>query len=458
MPPAATAETPGPGPGAAPVGWGALLAYGTPAAAYAFYLFFIQFYFLKFATDVLLAAPAVIGALMGVGRIWDAFSDPLVGYWSDRTRSRWGRRRPWMLAAIPLLAVSSIMVWSPPTALGPGALVAWSAVALLGFYTSYTIYSIPHASLGAEISTDHHQRTRVFGAQRVAFVLGMMAAFAAIGVATNADDRRATALVLAVAGAVAASALLLAAPAGVRERVEYQGRGAGSPWQALRDVARNPHARILLFAWFVEGLGGGVLGVLSPYLTEYVIGRPDLIAVVPAFFVVASVASIPVWIALSRRFGKRNVWVAAVTANGLFFGAIFFVGPGDIPLLSVLLVGAGFANGCGGAIGASMLADVIDYDELRSGERKEGAYSAAWGFSFKLSIGLVVILTGFALQLAGFEPNVQQTRTAELTLRGLFSGAPLVASLLAAAILLRFRLDAREHGRIRAELDGRGGD
>ena len=176
---------------------------------------------------------------------------------------------------------------------------------------------------------------------------------------------------------------------------------------------------------------------------------------VPAFFVVASVASIPVWVALSRRFGKRNVWLVAMVGNGLFFGATFFVGPGQLMLLCALLVGAGFSNGCGGAIGASMLADVIDYDELRSGQRKEGAYSAAWGFALKLSIGLVIVLTGFALHLSGFQPNVEQTRTAELTLRGLFAGAPFAASLIAVLLMRRFALDASEHARIRDELASR---
>jgi GPH family glycoside/pentoside/hexuronide:cation symporter len=160
---------------------GALVAYAVPAAGAAFHLFFIQFYFLKFATDVLLAAPGVIGLIFGLSRVWDAVSDPLVGYWSDGTRSRLGRRRPWMLLGIPLLAAFSLMVWSPPAGLTPIGLTLWTAVAMFGFYTSLTFYLVPHHSLGAELSDDHHERTRVFGAQRATFVLGMLIAFAAIG-------------------------------------------------------------------------------------------------------------------------------------------------------------------------------------------------------------------------------------------------------------------------------------
>lgn len=213
------------------------------------------------------------------------------------------------------------------------------------------------------IPWDHHERSRVFAAQRIAFVLGMMLAFAAIDVVSNAEAPRAAAAGLAMAAAAFVSLLLLVSPAALREPREHQGRGAGSPYRALRDVLGNPHARILLSVWFAEGLGGGVLGVLAPYITEYVIKRPDLIAVVPAFFVLASVCSIPVWVAVSRRYGKRNVWLVALVGNAVFFDSIFFVGEGQLALLCVLLVGAGISMGCGGAIGQSMLADVIDYDE-----------------------------------------------------------------------------------------------
>jgi GPH family glycoside/pentoside/hexuronide:cation symporter len=251
------------------------------------------------------------------------------------------------------------------------------------------------------------------------------------------------------------SAILLLTPTALRERVEYQGRGGGNPYATLRDVLRNHHARILLTVWFAEGLGGGVLGVLAPFVTEYILKRPDLIAVVPAFFVLANIASIPLWIMLSRRFGKRNVWRVAFAGQATFFGATFFVTEGQLTLLAVLLIGAGMSSGCGGVIGTSMLADSIDYDELESGERKEGAYSAAWGFALKSAIGIVIVLTGVVLQASGFQPNVEQSYGAALALRSLFAGAPFLASLMALFLLRRFSLDAAEHARIRAALDER---
>jgi GPH family glycoside/pentoside/hexuronide:cation symporter len=438
------------------VALGTLLSWGPPIFGLSAVLFFVQFFFLKFATDVLLMAPVTVGVIFALGRTWDAISDPIVGTWSDRTRTRLGRRRPWMLAGIPLLVLTLLMTWIPPARLSGGLLVAWVAVSLFGFYTAFTMYIIPHLSLGAELSTDHHDRSRIFGVQNASFTIGIMLAFAGMQYVTVADDPRAAAARLISLAVVGMVVLLLVPPLRVRERPEYQGRGGQRPLRAMADVLRNPHARRLLFVQFVQMQGIGVVGILSPYLVEYILQRPKLMGPLPAIFVVCSVASIPLWLQASRRFGKRNVWVASMLASALVFGLIFFVGEGDVALVSVLLVLAGLALGCGGMVGPSILADVIDDDELKSGERKEGAFNAAWGFALKSSNALVILTTSLVLQLSGFQPNQVQSDVTQLALRLLYAGMPLVMFLIAAWVLKGLRLDEAEHARIRAKLDQRG--
>jgi GPH family glycoside/pentoside/hexuronide:cation symporter len=292
--------------------------------------------------------------------------------------------------------------------------------------------------------------------RHASFVLGMMLSFVAIQVVTSAADPRATAAALVAVVLPFGAAIVLVPPLLLRERPEFLGRGAPSAVGAIRDVLRNPHARLLLLVNSIEMMGAGVLGVISPFLAEYVLERPDLIGPLPAVFVVASIASIPLWIRLARRFGKRDTWLAAMVATAFAFGGMFFVGSGDVTLAVVLLVAAGTAQGCGGTVGPSILADVIDWDEWSTGERKEGAYSAAWGFTLKGAQAVVILLTGWVLQLSGFEPNAEQTPTANLALRSLFAGLPFVCFLVGAALFSRFRLDRREHDRIRADLDRRG--
>lgn len=434
---------------------GTVLAYGVPVLGLSSLLFFVQFFFLKFATDVLLLTPALIGVVFGLGRAWDAFSDPVVGSWSDRTRTRLGRRRPWMFGAIPAIAVTFIMIWIPPEGLARGWLSAWAAVSLFAFYGAFTAYIIPHSSLGAELTDDHHDRSRIFGVRHAAFTLGMMCAFGGMQIVTNSAEPRATAALLATVASVGVAGILLVPPVALRERPEYQGRVASRPWAAMRSVLRNPHARLLVTVQFIEMTGAGVLGVLSPYVVVYVLKRPELIGPLPAIFIACSVLSIPLWVRASRRFGKRQVWVGAMVAFAFAFGSTVFVGENDVALISVLLIVAGIAAGCGGAVGPSILADVIDYDESVTGERREGIYSASWGFAIKAANASIILLTGFVLQLSGFRPNVDQTATAELAIRLLYAGAPFTMFLTGAWLFRRFRLDEREHARIRATIEQR---
>ncbi len=428
-----------------------LLSYAPPAFALGAPLFFVQFFFLKFSTDVLLLAPALIGTIFAVSRLWDAVLDPIIGPWSDRTRSRFGRRRPFMLAAIPLSAATFQMLWTPPATLSNTWTTIWVIVALYGFYAGFSTYAIPHFALGAELVDDFHDRSRVYGVRNAAFMLGLLPAFGCLQLVNNAADPRAMAALVATLGALMISAILLI-PLRVREREEFQRGEAVGSLRAMGDVLRNAHARRLLSVQFVDSLGVGVLGVVGPYLSQYVIKRPDLIAALPGVYTGCLLASIPLWVLVSRRFGKRQAWTAAMIGMGLSFGASIFVGENDVALILGLLVVAGLFGGCGGPIGASMLADVIDADELTSGERKEGAYTAAFTFAFQVGSGITVALVGFALSLSGFRPNVEQTAAVQWTLKVLFAGTPLVMLLLGAVVLSRYTLDAREHARIRSGL------
>jgi Na+/melibiose symporter-like transporter len=431
-----------------------LLSYSPPVVGLSGPLFIVQFYFLNFATDVLLLAPLSVGLLFAAGRVWDAVSDPIVGTLSDRTRTRLGRRRPWMFAGIPLLMLSFVMIWSPPE-LERSGMYAWTTLALFSFYTAYTMFSVPHAALGAELTTDYHERNRIFGANSAAFTFGMLLAFGGMQYVMNAEDSRLAASRLALGVAAVLPFILLVPPVRLRERVEYQGRGATSSMGAMRDVLANPHARLLLTVQFCQLAGSGVLGLMAPYLMRYVVKRPDLVGVMPGLFVVSTIVSIPIWVRITRHVGKKNAWIAGLFGSGVSFGAILMVGEGDLVLLGVLLCSAGFFVGCGMMVGNSILADVIDWDELRTGERKEGAYSAAWGFAIKSATAIIIVLVSAALQFSDFKANQTQTEGTLWMLRLLNGGLPLVMYTIAGCLFMRFGLNEVEHAEVRAALDGR---
>ncbi len=431
-----------------------ILSYSPPVVGLSGPLFLVQFYFLNFATDVLLLAPLSVGLLFAAGRVWDAISDPIVGTLSDRTRTRLGRRRPWMLAGIPLLMLSFVMIWSPPE-LEPSGMYAWTTVSLFFFYTAFTMYSVPHSALGAELTTDYFERNRIFGANSAAFTFGMLLSFGGMQYVMNAVDSRLAASYVAFGVAAALPFILLVPPVRLRERVEYQGRGASSSWGAMRDVLANPHARLLLAVQFCQLAGSGVLGLMAPYLMRYVVKRPDLVGVMPGIFVVFTIISIPIWLRITRHVGKKSAWIAGLLGSGVSFGGILLVSEGDLVLLGVLLGCAGFFAGCGMMVGNSILADVIDWDELQTGERKEGAYSAAWGFAIKSATAIIIVLVSVALQFSDFEANQEQTEETLWMLRILNGGLPLVMYAIAGTLFMRFGLNESEHAAVRTELDAR---
>jgi GPH family glycoside/pentoside/hexuronide:cation symporter len=356
-----------------------------------------------------------------------------------------------MVAGIPILAASFFMLWSPPLELSPGWTTAWLAVSLLGFFAGFSIYAIPHFALGAELTDDHHDRSRVFGTRSAAFMLGLLPAFAATQLVNNAAQPRMTAAILAGAASLVIAVMLLA-PLRVREREEFSQREAAASFRAIADVLRNPHARRILAVQFIDSLGLSVLGVLAPYFAEYVLQRTDLIASLPAVYTGCLLVSIPIWVFASRRLGKRRTWTLAMIGVALSFGSTIFVASNDVVLIVCLLACAGLFAGCGNPIGASMLADVIDADELATGQRKEGAYTAVFLFAFQVGGGIMILLVGVVLELSGFRPNQEQTATAAWAMRGLFAGAPFAAMLTGAFLLRHYALDAHEHARIRAAL------
>ena len=185
-----------------------IVIYSIPQLGVGATFFMIGLYYMKFATDELAIGPGVMGVIFGLSRIWDAISDPIVGYLSDRTVARMGRRRVWMLASIPALVVFTIMLWSPPAWLeGPG-LILWVATALFLSYTAVTVYGIPHEALGAELAQSYHARTPIFGLRHVVGMGGFLLGAGGLYLLETSSDRRSMASLLAVAGTLG-SALLI---------------------------------------------------------------------------------------------------------------------------------------------------------------------------------------------------------------------------------------------------------
>jgi GPH family glycoside/pentoside/hexuronide:cation symporter len=434
---------------------GVIWAYCLPNLGVGFMGMLFGVYLMKYSTDVLLIAPAAMGLLFMIGRFWDAVSDPLAGYLSDRSSARRGRRRAWMYASAVPLALTTVMLWSPPGALQGWTLVLWMGVALLVYETASTVFFVPYGALGMELTSQYHERTRLFGYRHVIAAAGSGLGLLGVYLLRTSEHPRTTAFAVAALGGAVTAAMILYAAVRLPERSEYQGRGAASLSKAFTDVFRNPHARLLLAVYAIETFGAAAIGMLAPYVMQYVVEMPDMTEAFIAIYFVPQFAFTPLWIRLSRRFGKKRLWIFSMSALAIGYLGLFFVREGGVPALFILPFLLGLGGGCGAVVAPAIQADVIDYDELQTGERKEGAYLAVWNLIRKGAGAITPMIAGFVLELQDYQPNVEQseaTKTAILALLGLL---PAVFYAIGTVIFLRFSLNEKEHAAVREALQAR---
>ena len=445
---------------------GTTIAYGMPGLGAGYMYLLMSLYVMKFSTDVLLIAPAVMGVIFSISRIWDAVSDPIAGYLSDRTTFKFGRRRTWMLISFIPISFGFLAVFSPPESMQGQSLDLWMMIAILSFYSAITLLNVPHMALGAELSEDYHERTRLFGVRHIGFTLGSILALVSMSLLISEEnnpdgDVRQLAASLAFYAIGAMSLMIFFAVSKLKENPEFQNRVNKNPFKAFRDVWINSHAKILIIVLFIENLGGAVIGVLTLYVTQYIVEAPAWAPLIIFAYMLPSALSVPLWIPLSRRLGKIRLWVFSLAFTGISFGGIFIIPFLDsvTDRLIVMFIGAvlgGMAAGCGGAIGPSVKGDVIDYDEYLTGERKEGSYFAALNFVFKSATGIMLLVTGFVLQFSGFIPNQPQTMEVKIALISLYGLVPLVFYSLGAYLLYKkFKFGEKEHAEIKQQIKER---
>ena len=259
---------------------GEKLVYGFGDIIIALRMSSFQFYLLPFYTDVVLLAPWLAGIGKMIGLLWDGINDPLVGHLSDRTRCRLGRRRPYLLATAVPLGIAFAAVWSPPAGLGAAAAFAWLVGAFFVLDTIFTLYATPYMALGAELSTDYHERTQLAAARALFHLLGLMAgvtlpaAILARFPGAHAEGYRVVGVTLGLAMIVVA----LVTGSLLRERrsaPETAGEGGFRDFvDTLAGTLRNPSFRVLITTFGFILLGGGLYQTLVPYAITYWLGRP----------------------------------------------------------------------------------------------------------------------------------------------------------------------------------------
>ncbi len=443
-----------------PLSTGVKLAYAGPTFALAGMAIPIFVYMGKFYADVVVIPLGYLALAIALARAFDAITDPLMGWLSDRTRTRFGRRRPYLVLGAPLCGLAFFALFSPPPAFGSGATVVWFGACFLLYFVCHTIFVIPYNALGAELTLDYHERSSLFGWRESFALIGTIsAAVAPFPLIAWLSSQRTAYSVLAAFYAIAMIALGVLAFLRLRERPDFAARASNPFIPGVRRALRNRPFRILLTSYVVGSVTAAIPATLLPFFIAYVV-RPEhevfwtAVAITSHF--VAGLISIPLWVAASKRYGKRASWLTAFGVAILALGGAFLVGEGDIELGIALLSVAGVAFGGQLLLTPSIQADVIDYDEFQTGRRREAQYGALWALLPKL-----VAIPGAAIPLAilggmGYQPNAEQTPEVVFAIRVLFALVPAAFSSAAFAVAWRFPIHEKLHRQIRAGIDAHG--
>lgn len=345
---------------------------------------------------------AIFGALLAAGEVIEAFDDPVIGHWSDRTRSRWGRRLPFILGGLPFLVGAFILLFTP---LPPGFWPAVAAFVVIQLYhLAGTIVHQPYEAVLAEMARSSEERVRV-SSWKVAFgILGAAVGLVGSGLLIGALGFPGMAMVLGLLG----GASVAISAAGVRRlpQTPPHNRPLSLP-ESLRLTATNHQYLVFVVSEVLFFAGLDMLTALIPYLVTVVLGLPESQTVwFTAVFIVVALVSLPAVNWLAARRGKAFTYRLAMTVLAVALPGLFFVGaiPGiDRMLQSVAYIGAlGVPMSVLFALPNPMVANIVDYDETRTGLRREGAYYGVEEFVMSLGLALATLVFSSVLGTFGF--------------------------------------------------------
>jgi GPH family glycoside/pentoside/hexuronide:cation symporter len=414
----------------------------------------IQFFLMKFYTDGALILPALAGNALLIGKIWDAVNDPLFGWLTDRTKSRFGKRRVFMIfGAIPL-AISIMLLWFVPTS-SLAATFLWIAFTFVLFDTIWTLTNVPYYALTSELTDDYDERSSLTTYRMAmavpAYLVGAALTPAIVGL--FALQRTGYAFIGIAYGTLAAAALLISA-AGFRERKGVAvAKPEASPLKSLSVALKNKPFVKLCIIYFSLNISFALCKILMAYYVEYQLLMKEQISLAMGLMLICVTIALPFWRWLGTKMDKGPVYAIGMGIGAIAVLITFFLPhqPTNILYLLFVLVGFGFAVNW--IFPWAMVADVGDFDRAETGQQRSGMYYGVWGLATKISEALALAAVGWILTGFGYQPNVEQTSTALFGIRLFFGFIPAACIFITLPFLFKYPITRKTHAAVRARLE-----
>ncbi|MBT9311708.1 MFS transporter [Leptothoe kymatousa] len=409
----------------------------------------LAFSFLIFLTNVAGLEPLAAGTVLLIGKIWDAVNDPLVGILSDRTRTRWGRRYPWIaLTGIPF-GITFLLNWIVPGFTSQIALFWYYVVVSIAFQIFFTTTNLPYSTLTAEMTEDYDERTELTSF-RLAFSLGGAVLILALGLVVSqlvSDPGRQYQVLGALGGGISIFTIYWCIfgtfrhsqqQAAYRSATtnESQTNNQESFFQQLKIVFSNRPFLFVVGIYLFSWLALQITATIIPFYVTFWMGADDYFL---AALLVQGTAIIMMFVCnvLAKRIGKKGLYFLGSGFWILVQIALFFLQPGQLNALYLLCIFASFGVATAYVVPWSILPDVIELNELQTGQRSEGAFYAFMTLLQKMGLAAGIFLVSLALETSGFAKDaIEQPESALLAIRFFMGPVPLI--LLIGGMILAY--------------------
>jgi GPH family glycoside/pentoside/hexuronide:cation symporter len=426
------------------------IAIGIGDFGFNFYWQIASLYLLYFYTDVLKLPPATAGAIYMAALIWDGALDPIVGLLADRTRSRFGRYRPYLLLGAVPLAVAFVLMLASPAYPASGA-VALTTITHFAFRTLYAVVSVPFTALSARITRDAAVRADITAARMVSAtlsaVLVAMATLPLVALFARTLGARLAWIILGGLYAVCATAILLAtafAAKGLDASTEEDPQGPGF-LAKLRATGANWPLFLVLLAVAVTSFVNTIFQKNILYYFKYVVGDAKRGSWALGVMALVAAISVPLWAFVARRWGKRVAWLAGLAP--FFIGVLlwYFADGSDTLTLFMALGVTSFGSGAYYVSFWAMLPDTVEFGEWRTGVRSESLAFGLLVLGQKAALGLGAGFLGLTLSRTGYVADHVQSAATIHAIKDMMLWAPLIGGVIAGVLISFYPISPARH-------------
>jgi GPH family glycoside/pentoside/hexuronide:cation symporter len=440
--------------GATRLSWRERISYGVADMGFNFYWANIATFLMIFYTDVFGISAAAAGSMLFTIKIVNAFTDPMIGAVADRTRTRFGKFRPYLVWMALPLAGAGVLTYTTP-GVGDNGKLIWAYSTYLLMMVCYTGINIPYNALSGVMSNDAQERTTINGLRFIFAFGGSMLVTAAtpslVKWLGGGNERLGWQLTMALWG-VAASGVFLVTFFNTRERIAPPATQETDVLQDVRDLTRNRPWMVLFFLALIIMVTITLRTSTAAYYFKYYVRRPELMAAFVPAYMAAAAAGASLTPVMTRFLDKKRLLMILMGLTGVLSAAFFFIPKDQIAWMFALQIAIGLALGPKSPLAFAMYADTADYNEWRTGRRATALTFAAATFSQKLGTALAAAVMGWVFTALGYVANAAQTPKSQVGIVMLISFIPAVFAFLAVGVMVFYQLDDRQMAQIQSDL------